>query len=87
MNTAKIKCNKCGSQFGFQFDFDLTDSDERNMGPENHYHADDQIGCDKCGNEISYDFYLSEYPAGSPNDTEFTVEGGELMDIQYQDPF
>lgn len=87
MNTAKIKCNKCGSQFEIQFDFHSAGSDERNMGPENHYSANDQIGCDKCDSEISYDFYLSEYPVGATNDTDFTIEGGELLDIQYQDPF
>lgn len=87
MGSAMVQCSNCDAQLRIEFEFDLTSSDERNMGAENMYTAEGEILCDKCKREISYEFYVSEYPEGTVNDTGISISGAKMLDVHYQDPF
>ncbi len=53
-------------------------SEERNMGPETHYHGSIELICTGCGSDIEIDYDASEYPIGALNDHELIITGADL---------
>lgn len=75
--TIECKCSACGNITNLHcndFEWELTESNQRNMGSENCYTAKQEFICD-CGNDISVEFNTWEYPAGMVNMTDSTVNG------------
>lgn len=82
-NELVFDCNKCGKRHHYkkeelELDFDCIGSDERNMGPENEYQAEEYFECE-CGNDIKVTFGVWEYPSGIHNYDEVEVERAELI--------
>lgn len=80
----RFKCDSCGKihsyhKSDFNLDFDCSESSERNMGTENHYEAIEVFDCD-CGNQITANFEVWEYPVGIHNYDSLTLEGGEILE-------
>ena len=83
----KFKCDKCKKirkyrKSYFNLDFECVDSFERNMGPENHYVAEEYLEC-KCGNEIHITFEVWEYPIGAHNYDSIEIYGAKLIESFY----
>ena len=73
-----VECKKCGNVVDFpanEADFDLSGSDERQMGIENTYSWNSSYECE-CKNEIEFDYEVWEYPVGAFNNDEVTITGG-----------
>lgn len=71
------KCNACGTITNLHcnnFEWELTESTQRNMGSENCYTAKQEFICD-CGIDISVEFNTWEYPVGMVNMSNSTVNG------------
>lgn len=83
----RFKCDSCGKihsyhKSDFNLDFDCIESSERSMGPENHYEAIEVFDCD-CGNQITANFEVWEYPVGVHNYDSLSLEGGEILESFY----
>lgn len=83
----RFKCDSCGKihsyhKSDFNLDFDCIESSERSMGIENHYEAIEVFDCE-CGNQITVNFEVWEYPIGAHNYDSLTVEGGEILESFY----
>lgn len=79
----EFECNQCGrihqyNKRQLSLDFECIGSDERDMGIENEYQAEEIFNCE-CGNEIEVTFSVWEYPIGIHNYDEITIEGGTLI--------
>lgn len=75
--TIECKCSACGNITNLHcndFEWELTESTQRNMGSENCYTAKQEFICD-CGNDISVEFNTWEYPAGMVNMSDSTANG------------
>lgn len=86
-NTLKFKCSNCGKIHQFdkeeiELDFECVDSDERNMGIENHYEAIVDFECE-CDNIIEVIFEIWEYPQGVHNYDDITISNGKLLQSFY----
>ena len=60
-------------------DWEIVDSDEREMGTETLHEAILLIICCKCREEITVTLHVWEYPEGFFNMDDIEVEGGELV--------
>jgi hypothetical protein len=60
-------------------EFEVVGSEERNMGPENEYQAEEYFECDECGREIKVTFRIWEYPVGIHNYDEVSIDGASLI--------
>ncbi|WP_449388610.1 PIN-like domain-containing protein [Chryseobacterium lineare] len=83
----KFKCSSCGrihryDKSEFNLDFGCVSSNERNMGTENQYEAEEHFEC-SCGNEIEVKFELWEYPAGVHNYDSIEIENAKLLESFY----
>jgi len=83
-NYLKIECEQCGEihsfhKSGFDLEFKVGESYERQMGSEIHYQELEDFDCE-CGNVIEITFNLWEYPIGSHNSDDIEIEGGELLE-------
>lgn len=87
-----LECSKCSKEHDFlpeDVDFE-TGGSERSMGPENSYIWKEDIECDgeidgeECGNEISINYEVYEYPVGALNNETVEITGGkELSRFDY----
>jgi hypothetical protein len=80
----RFKCDSCSKihsfhKSEFNLDFDCIESSERSMGNENHYEAIEVFDCE-CGNEITANFEVWEYPLGVHNNDNLSLEGGEILE-------
>lgn len=80
----RFKCDSCGKihiyhKSDFDLDFDCIESSERSMGNENHYEAIEIFDCE-CGNQITANFEVWEYPIGAHNYDSLTLKGGEILE-------
>ena len=81
----KIKCNNCEELINLSLDKDdfqweIVDTDEREMGIETHYQFEHEFTCENCDQDIKLTFDIWEYPQGFYNDQDITVDGGEVVD-------
>ncbi len=84
----KIKCDTCGNEFEVDLqEYDITwevadtfDHGDNAMGEEIHYEAIIDVECPHCNDTITVTLNVWEYPAGSFNNEEITVEGAELIE-------
>jgi len=70
-------CKNCSKMHSIDCDsieWEVVDSDERNMGTENHYEAIHEEICD-CDNRMSITFHCWEYPVGVINDSDIESIG------------
>lgn len=80
----KFECEECGKihkyhELDLDLDFECVGGSERNMGAENQYVAKLDFECD-CGNDITVEFELWEYPVGVHNYDSIEIEGAELIE-------
>jgi len=79
----KIKCDKCGHIISIpcnELEFENVAAEEREMGPEITHSATGEVKCPNCGNDISYEYNVWEYPVGAFNTDEVNIEGGKLIE-------
>ena len=80
----KFKCDRCGKihkyhELDFDLDFECIGGAERSMGAENQYVATENFECD-CGNDITVEFEVWEYPVGAHNYDSVEIDGAELIE-------
>ena len=78
----KIKCSKCGHIITIpcdELEFENVAAEERQMGTETTHSATGEITCPKCGNEISYEYDVWEYPVGAFNSDDVKIQKGTLV--------
>lgn len=76
----KCKCKQCGKVKYIpskNLDWERIESEEREMGIENHYSTNYEFICE-CGNNISLEFDTWEYPIGTVNYCESNLKGCEI---------
>lgn len=78
-NDMVVRCEECDSEniiFGTEVEFELTSVEERGMGEEIGYDAEEERSCQNCGNEITIRITAYEYPLGVLNYDDHSVSGG-----------
>lgn len=78
--TFSLTCEKCDKQHDFKSadaDFEVTSTDERQMGTESCYSWNNTFNCDNCDNEIEVEYDVWEYPEGAYNNDDVRINGGE----------
>lgn len=83
MTSIRIECSSCGKHHHYEcdnfLDWKCLDSDERQMGAENHYQASFEDSCD-CSQTIEIIFNCWEYPIGVVNHTDVEINGAVLLE-------
>ncbi|MFH1642604.1 MAG: restriction endonuclease [Nanoarchaeota archaeon] len=77
-----LRCTKCNSQISFkseEFDFEVTEVHEREMGSEIYHCASWRGNCNNCDNEIYIFMEIIEYPIGDKTLGNHELEGCELL--------
>ena len=78
-----FKCEECSTPYALdcdELDWEVVESQERQMGAEVNYEAYSEIDCDRCGNNMSLTFSCWEYPVGAENFRD--VQGVGVEDIK-----
>jgi len=78
-NDMVVRCEECGCEniiLGTEIEFEVTSVEERGMGEEIGYDADEVRNCQNCGNEIAISITAYEYPLGVLNYDDHSVSGG-----------
>jgi hypothetical protein len=76
-----LECDDCKEQVkinGSDFDFEIVDSDERQMGAELTYEGTIEISC-KNGHSIEVTHRFWEYPEGAENHKETEVSRASVV--------
>lgn len=76
-----LKCDDCKEEVkidGSDFEYEIVDSDERQMGAEVTYEATVETSC-KNGHSIEVTHRFWEYPEGSVNHNETEVSGASVV--------
>ena len=60
-------CGQCGKSFPVEWDLEPAGSQERGMGEEYYYTAEEEFICPFCGNTIAASLEAYEYPVGALN--------------------
>lgn len=76
----KIECN-CGHIITIdldieEFEWEIIETDEREMGIETLYEATFEYECNNCNENLKIALQVWEYPEGFINLSEVNVEGG-----------
>lgn len=79
----QIECD-CGENITIDLaeetlDWEVVDSDEREMGTESLHEAILYYDCQKCNNSITITLHVWEYPEGFFNMQDIEVDGGQLI--------
>lgn len=82
IHTIEVKCD-CGKVSTIDLDqenlnWEIVDSDERDMGVERLHEAVFDYDCEGCNEIITITLHVWEYPEGFCNMEEILVDGGEL---------
>lgn len=82
--TIEIKCN-CGETKIIDLaqqdlEWDIVETDEREMGMERLHEAVFDFDCEKCDEVITVTLHVWEYPEGFCNTDDILVDGGELIE-------
>jgi hypothetical protein len=78
----EIQCMSCCSVYSFEcsdLDWECVESNEREMGKENHYEASIHDKC-QCSQQMKITFECWEYPIGVLNSTDMEISGAILLD-------
>ena len=70
----------------FFFEWEGSQTDDREMGVENEYVSTESIDCPKCGHQIDLEFHVWEYPLGMFNYQSIEADGGcieEPIDLSH----
>lgn len=83
-NWIKLICGSCGAICGYgtddiDWDWELTSSDEREMGPELCYEHTAYFDCPECGAEYSVHFDMYQYPINVVNYIDVDADGCILV--------
>ena len=81
----QIECD-CGESITIDlaketFDWEVVDSDEREMGTESLHEAVLNYDCPKFNSSIVITLHVWEYPEGSFNMQDIEVDGGQLVNV------
>ena len=75
-----LTCSACGSTFECDFndyisdsDWDIVESEEREMDVERNYEATFDITCESCDETMSVTLNAWEYPSGSINTMQISI--------------
>ncbi|MCH5248858.1 MAG: hypothetical protein J1E98_02945 [Lachnospiraceae bacterium] len=79
-------CGKCGTPKKIEWDLDVVDSYEKDLGINNIYASEKEIVCEKCGSRILATFRVSEYPEGILEDKEVYINYDEAGGSQIVSP-
>ncbi|MGN0263713.1 MAG: hypothetical protein ACI4DX_04905 [Oliverpabstia sp.] len=71
---SKCCCGKCKIEFWVEWDLEIETITEQSMGECIYYSSSIKYECPNCGNKISGELYVSEYPVG-------TLEFAEVREI------
>lgn len=79
----QIKCD-CGEYITIDLaeealDWEVVDSDEREMGTESLHEAELYYDCPKCNSCIAITLHVWEYPEGFFNMQDIEVDSGQLV--------
>lgn len=79
----QIECD-CGENITIDlaketFDWEVVDSDEREMGTESLHEAVFYYDCPKCNSSIAITLHVWEYPEGFFNMQDIEVDSGQLV--------
>ena len=78
-----FKCSKCQTKYALNCDeleWEIAESQERQMGAEVNHEAYHEISCKKCGNDMSLTFSCWEYPVGAEDYRDIQGDGVEDID-------
>lgn len=76
----RCECGGCLEEIGAsEFDFEIVEKDEREMGPEIHYSAKLERVCPNCDEMFSIEIEIWEYPMGALNHVEVTATNGKIL--------
>ncbi|MDE5871226.1 MAG: hypothetical protein K2H22_04750 [Muribaculaceae bacterium] len=80
----KLICGNCGAICGYNtddlyWDWELTSSDEREMGPELCYETTEYFECPECSSEYSLKFEMYQYPVNIVNYVDVEADGCTLV--------
>ena len=83
-----VLCNSTTTIDSEEVDFDVSTSEE-NMGPESIYNWGSEVQCPHpgCGNVMTVEYSISEYPEGVLNNELVNVKAGRVIsgfDIDFQ---
>jgi len=87
----EVTCEKCDTIQTItadQFTFECEGSDEREMGSEFEYSAEEQFHCSKCGKNITVKVSVWEYPEGVFNTEDHSTNDGVIkgtLDFDFSD--
>jgi len=74
-----LTCDKCGTQYDFpdsDAKFEVVEINNRPMGPDKQHSWNMQFTCNKCSNEIEFEYDVWEYPEGGFETDELAITGG-----------
>ena len=78
----KFSCDSCGhinTLDSSDLDFEIQQTEDREMGNENMWVASIEIGCENCDAEMEITHSVWEYPSISKSHEEVTVDNGKLI--------
>jgi hypothetical protein len=78
------KCGQCHQRntvpaSELYLEFDCVGGSERSMGAENQYQSEEYLECSSCGHSTTMILEVWEYPLGSHNTDDITIEDGEII--------
>ena len=76
-----VQCKKCGKRIHLEMNFtEETWSEEHSMGAEVGHDLTEEIECPRCGQEILYRFYFSEYPMEVIDSSFDECKGADILE-------
>lgn len=81
----RIQCDYCSEMVTIDLadekpNWEVVETDEREMGTERLHEADFEVDCEKCNAAICVTLHVWEYPEGFDNMDEILVDGGTLVE-------
>ena len=80
IDSSKVHCGNCHKTFPGNWELDIIDSHEREMGEETEYEGVLEEICPYCGNNISGKLHAYEYPVGNIDEAQIQVECSDTRD-------
>lgn len=65
VSKSKVRCDKCKEDYDVEWDLELVESTEKQMGYNNLYVSEIVAECPYCGEKMNLELQASEYPEGT----------------------
>ena len=86
-----VECEKCKRQHTINagsLEWDCEEKNDRKQGVESRIHSEHEIDC-PCGEKITIEANIWEYPIGAFNTDDYRVSGGKIVikqvDVEFND--